>query len=223
MKKNFLKILVLLAVGAIAFLFNRFGLLQKTLDWIHGFGVLGPCVFILVFAMACVFFVPSIIFTFSGGALFGMGIGVPASLAGITLGSTCAFLIGRYLVRGLVEKFFMENKEFQRLSRALQKKGWKIIILARFSPVFPFWLGNYAFGATRIDAWHYALATAIGSLPSTLLFTYLGFLMHDLSSFQASGRARTPQEWALLGFGLLATVFLAWYLRRVAESGEGND
>lgn len=220
MKQKIGKILILLLVAITAVLINKFGLLQRTLDWIEGFGAAGPAVFVLVYVLSCIFFVPSLIFTFSSGALFGVWAGFAFSLAGTAIGSTAAFLIGRYLACGWVEKAFAANNEFQKLARALEKKGWKIIMLARFSPVFPFMIGNYAFGVTRVRTVHYFLATLFGGIPSALLYSYLGFLFRDLSSFQSAGRERTPQEWALIAFGLAATVFLAWYLRKVAENTE---
>ncbi len=217
-KKYGARISIILCIAAVAYLFNRYGLLQKTLDLISGCGIWAPWIFLGVYLLSCVFFVPSFIFTFSSGILFGFWQGFLLSVLGTGLGSLSAFLIGRYLARGWVEKRIEKNREFQRLALALEKKGWKVIMLARFSPLFPFSIGNYAFGVTRVRARDYGLASMLGTIPSALVYAYLGFVTGDFSGLQNGGRERTWGEWALLLLGLAATFFLAWYLRKIAES-----
>jgi len=117
----------------------------------------------------------------------------------------------------LSKKKIAGNEEFQKLASALRRKGWKVIILARFTPVFPFLIGNYAFGVTGIRASHYLMATVLGTIPSAAVYTYMGFVSGDLAQFSQEGRTRTLEEWLLIGFGLIATIVLAWYLRRLAE------
>lgn len=217
MKKNFWRGVLILILAAAVYFLNRYDLLEKMLGWIEGFGVWGPVLFVGLFIVACLFMVPSFIFTFSSGVLFGFGQGAWLSLAGNALGSFAVFLTGRYLARDFVEKRFRGSTQFIRISEALRKKGWKVIVLARLSPVFPFAIGNYAFGTTQIPARHYLFASVLGTIPSTLLYSYLGFITGGLAAFQSSGRIRTWQEWAVLGLGLIATFALAWYLRRIAE------
>lgn len=221
-KSRLLKLGLVCLVGLGIFLAHRYEFLQKILEGIKSLGPAAPGVFAAVYALACVLFVPSFVFSFSGGVLFGFWQGGFLSLIGNTLGSLSAFLIGRYLVREWVEEKFTHNPEFQKLSRAIKKKGWKVILLARFSPIFPFLIGNYAFGATRVHLRHYGIATFIGSMPSVFVCSYLGFLTGDAARAVSSSHARTPQEWALLGFGLAATLFLAWYLRRIAEQEQNT-
>jgi len=222
MKKALPRILFAVFILIAAILLNRSGFLEKTLHWINGCGIWGPIVFVAVYTFACIFFIPSFIFTYSGGILFGLWKGMLLSLIGTGMGSLCAFLIGRYLARDLVEKKIGGNAEFQKLSDALKRKGWKVILLARFSPVFPFLIGNYAFGVTQIKAFHYFIASVLGTIPSALVYTYMGFAAGDLAHLHDQGRTRTPGEWLLLAFGLIATVFLAWYLRKFTEK-ESRD
>ncbi|MBI1977497.1 MAG: TVP38/TMEM64 family protein [Candidatus Omnitrophica bacterium] len=211
------RLLLLVLIGVLAWYFHRSGLLQKTLDWIDSFGRVGPVMFVAVYALTCVFFVPSFVFTFSGGVLFGFWKGILLSLAGTGLGSLTAFFIGRYLARDLIAQRFAGNQVFSKLAEAAQKKGWKIVALARLTPIFPFAIGNYAFGITNIPAPHYLGASLLGTLPSTTLYTYLGTLLGSLRALGAPGRTRTWQEWAFLTLGLIATVSLSYYLGRFAQ------
>lgn len=212
-----LKWLAFSAILALAYGINKYQILQGPLDWIVSLGVWGPAVFILIYILTCVFFVPSIVFSFAAGVLFGLGKGLVFSLIGAGFGALSAFLIGRYLAHDLVAKAFEHNRNFQMIASALKRKGWKIVILARLTPVFPFLVGNYAFGLTRIDAWHYFLASVIGTIPSTMVYVYIGSMLGDWSALGSMDRARTPFEWALLILGLFATIGLVLYLKRVAR------
>lgn len=212
--KILLRVSMAAAILVAAWYFNHTGLLERILDWIRSYGVWGPAVFFLVQILACLFFVPSVLFTFSGGVLFGIYLGFALSLWGVALGSLGALLIGRYLARGLVEKAFGHNPEFQKLAQAMQKKGWKMVCFARLSPVFPFTVGNYAFGLTSIPARHYFGASLLGTIPSTAVYSYLGAITGSLAILGDAHRAKTPLEWILMAVGLAATLFLAYYFRR---------
>ena len=97
-----------------------------------------------------------------------------------------------------------------------RRKGWKIVVLARLSPVFPFLVGNYFFGLTALPAKNYFAASLLGSIPSTAVYVYLGTLSRDLV-LGGSARSRTPAEWILFFAGLAVTAILTIYLRRVAR------
>ena len=65
--------------------------------WINDAGVLAPIVFMLIYALATVLFLPGSVITLAGGALFGPVLGTFYNLTGATLGAVLAFLISRYL------------------------------------------------------------------------------------------------------------------------------
>ncbi|HTL48959.1 MAG TPA: TVP38/TMEM64 family protein [Verrucomicrobiae bacterium] len=214
--KAFFKAFTAAVILGCAYYFNKAGLFQRTLEWIQGLGPWAPAVFLGVYILTCIFFAPSFVFTFASGILFGLWKGTLLSVLGAGLGSTAAFLIGRTMARDVVAKAFAANREFQALQEAVKEKGWKIILLARLSPIFPFLVGNYAFGLTRIPPAQYFFATMVGTLPSSTVYVYLGTITGNLALVNASGRTRTPAEWALLAVGLAATVGLSLYLRGIA-------
>lgn len=216
--QNFLKVLALIAVAALIWSVNRSGIFQKTLDWIQTLGVWAAPVFVFLYALSCVCFVPGFIFAVAAGILFGVVKGALLSLAGGGLGAASAFLIGRHLARAPVQRFLEKNREFNAIESAVCVRGWKIIVLARLSPIFPFLIGNYAFGLTRLSVWEYFFASVAGSIPSAFVAAYAGTLLGNLSFLESPGRGRSPADWALLAGGLAATVILSLYLRRVAET-----
>lgn len=211
-----IKIIVFSGILFGAYSVNRSGHLQTIIHWIEGLGPAAPAVFLLIYTVAAIFFIPSFLLTFAGGFLFNFWTAGALSILGSGLGAVSAFLIGRYLARDAVEKRASRIKEFGRIAALAEKKGWKIVLLARLSPIFPFLIGNYAFGTTRIPAPHYFFASLVGTIPSTLVYTYSGRLAGSLAA--VNSRARTPQEWALLVIGLVASVAVSFYLRRLAQS-----
>jgi len=99
------------------------------------------------------------------------------------------------------------------MDRAVTSEGWKIVLLTRLSPVFPFTLLNYAFGLTRVRLRDYVLASWIGMMPGTVLYVYLG----SLARAGVTPQERTPTEWAFYGVGLAATVWVAVMVTRLAR------
>jgi len=134
-----------------------------------------------------------------------------------TLGATCAFLVGRYFVRGWVSKKIEGNVKFKSIDEAVAKEGWKIVGLTRLSPIFPFNLLNYAFGLTKVSLRDYFLASWVGMIPGTIMYVYIGSLAGSLATVGTGDRARTPAEWALYVVGLIATVAVSVYVTRIAK------
>src|SRR5437773_2797319 len=199
-------------VLAVKFLHFR-DLLKAALDWIGKLGAWGPVIFIGIYIVATVLFIPGSVLTLGAGALFGVVLGSVCVSISATLGATAAFLVGRYLARDAIARKIEKNEKFATIDRAVAGEGWKIILLTRLSPVFPFTLLNYAFGLTRVKLSHYVLASWIGMIPGTVMYVYLGSLVN----VGAGHRQRTTGEWVLYGVGLLATVTVTVFVTRLAR------
>ena len=182
--------IILIVVGLIAILYgaHRIGAgpwLTNALDWIRGLGALAPIVFIAIYIAACVAFLPGSILTIGAGVIFGVVRGSIYVSIAATLGATAAFLVGRYLARDWVRARLEGNAKFKAIDEAVGREGWKIVILTRLSPVFPFNLLNYAYGLTRVTLRDYFFASWVGMIPGTILYVYIGSLSGDL---RARGR-----------------------------------
>src|SRR6266550_1985746 len=188
-------------------------LLKSALDWIGKLGPWGPVIFIALYIVATVFFIPGSVLTLGAGAVFGVVLGSVYVSISATLGATAAFLVGRYLARDAIARKIQKNERFATIDRAVADEGWKIVLLTRLSPVFPFTLLNYAFGLTRVRLSHYVLASWIGMMPGTVMYVYLGSLVN----VGAGHRQRTTGEWGLYGVGLLATIAVTIFVTRVAR------
>ncbi len=202
-------LLVLLALR----FFHAPELLKEALDWISRLGPWGPVIFIGVYVLATVLFIPGSVLTLGAGALFGVALGSVCVSVSATLGATAAFLVGRYLARDAVARKVESNERFAAIDRAVADEGWKIVLLTRLSPIFPFTLLNYAFGLTRIPLSHYLLASWVGMIPGTVMYVYLGSLVH----VGTGRRHRTVGEWVIYGVGLLATLAVTIFVTRLAR------
>jgi uncharacterized membrane protein YdjX (TVP38/TMEM64 family) len=207
--------LIALAIAAIVLirLLHLGAVFAALLDHVRDLGALAPLLFMLLYIVGTVGFVPGSILTLGGGAIFGLVWGSLYVSIAATIGATLAFLIGRYAAREWVRGKLAENPRFNAVDKAVSRRGWRIVALVRLSPLFPFNLINYAFGLTGVPLLDYFLATWVGILPGTILYVYIGSLGGKLAQ---PGTHRTPLEWAIDAIGLLATIGVVVYVGRIA-------
>src|SRR5258706_622544 len=112
--------------------------LKQSLDWISSLGPWAPLIFIGIYILACILFIPGSILTLGAGVIFGVAKGSLIVSVGATLGATAAFLVGRYFAREAIAKKIEGNPKFKAVDEAVAKEGWKIVGLMRLSPILPF-------------------------------------------------------------------------------------
>lgn len=212
---------VLLTLAAVAVLVvagrQAGALIPAFSAWVDGLGVWGPVVFVAGYAIAAVAFVPGSLLTLAAGAIFGLGKGTALVFIAATLGASAAFLVSRYLARGFVERRLAGNERFAAIDQAIGAQGWKIVLLLRLSPVFPFNLLNYALGLTRVRFADYVVAS-VGMLPGTLLYVYYGKVAGDVARLAGGAPTeRGPAYYGVLALGLVATVVVTTLVTRTAR------
>jgi len=180
-----------------------------------GQGIRGMVLFALASGVSVVFLFPGSVLMTAAGAAFGLTRGFLTAQAGATLGAGLAFLVSRYVARRRVERWVSSKPRFAAVDEAVGKEGWKIVLLTRCCPIFPYVFQNYAFGLTRVSFGHYALGSFLGLVPTTLAFAYLGSL--GRSGAEAASGSGSTLELVLRGFGLLATIAVSVYLARLSR------
>jgi uncharacterized membrane protein YdjX (TVP38/TMEM64 family)/rhodanese-related sulfurtransferase len=168
-------------------------------QWVQEAGLAGPLVFMAIYAIATVFFLPGSVLTLAGGALFGPILGTFYNLTGATIGAVLAFLVARYLASDWVEQ--KAGGRLKQLKQGVEGEGWRFVAFVRLVPLFPFNLLNYALGLTRIRLSHYLIATYLFMLPGAIAYTYLGYAGREA----VAGSEGLIQK-ALLALALLAVV-----------------
>lgn len=145
--------------------------LQNLKGWINGFGALGPIIYIFLYIAACLFFLPGLPVALLAGFAFGPVWGTVYASIGSTLGACAAFLVARYAARSMVEGWAGNNPAFKKIDEGVKNQGWRMLMITRLVPAFPFNVQNYAYGLTSIGFLTYALVSWVCMLPGTIAFT----------------------------------------------------
>jgi uncharacterized membrane protein YdjX (TVP38/TMEM64 family) len=169
------------------------------------------------YVVACVLFLPGSVLTLGAGFVLKTLWGTATVSAGSTLGACAAFLVGRTVARRWIERKLQGNARFAAIDRAVGRQGFKIVLLTRLSPVFPFNLLNYGFGLTKVRFWHYALASWIGMFPWTVVYIYVGAGLGSLAEAAAGKVAQGPLARLFFWLGLAVAVAVAVFVARVAR------
>ena len=174
-------------------------------------GRLAPVMFVGVFALATLLFVPGSIFGLAGGALFGPLWGAVWNLAGGTLGATAAFLFARFIAGDWVAA--RAQGRLKAILAGVEAEGWRFVALTRLVPVVPFNLLNYALGLTRISLSQYLLTTLVCMVPGTAAYAWLG----HAGRVAVEGNS-DALRYAALGFAALAlVVFVPRLIRQLKQ------
>ena len=216
--------LIAVVVATLIITAKQFGLVGYTqntlinaLEWVRDLGWLGAVIFIGIYIVATVAFLPGSILTLGAGVIFGVVQGSILVFFGATIGATFAFLVGRYLARGWVSQKIAGNEKFKAIDAAVGKEGLKIVTLLRLSPVFPFNLLNYGMGVTSVSLKDYFLGS-VGMIPGTIMYVYLGSLATNLATIGSSEQPTDETiQWVIRIVGFIATVAVTVYVTKVAQ------
>lgn len=191
--------------------------MESILEFVARIGPYGPAALILIYILACVTAFPASILTLAAGFLFGVWNGYWTVVAGSLLGASAAFWIGRTVGREWIRRKAEKFSAFAAIDRAVATEGFKIVLLTRLSPVFPFNIQNFAYGVTGVSFRKYVWASWIGMIPGTILFVYLGSAMKSLSDV-VSGKIQPGmgQKILLVG-GIAATAAVTVVAARIAR------
>lgn len=179
-----LRIMLLLSILGIAGAL-RFAGVDQYLDMTHIEYLLTLCkecppfLYILILSLAPVFFMPGFPFVMAGGILYGHTWGLVYAMTGATLGAGLSFLLSRYIAKQWVSSALSETK-WAKLQEMTRNHGWKIVVVLRLVPLFPYTPLNYGLGLTNIKFLHYIIATFFGILPACTAFILFSSSLLDL-------------------------------------------
>src|SRR5690349_21915622 len=210
-------LVIIIAIGALGYL------LLPLRDWssqfetyIRSLGALGPLLFAFAYMVLTVVLFPASILTLGAGSLFGLKTGFFAALLGANLGALCSFLLARSFLRDRVVRWTAAHPKFRFLDEAIGKQGFKMVLLCRLSPIFPFILLNYFLGLTSVRTAAYVCANLLGMVPAMFLFVYAGAAARETLESQPTGPADFYQQ-ILKYVGLVATLAVFVVITRVAR------
>ncbi len=220
-KKNIRLTAAVLIITAAVILFRVFDLSSRLTDmliWIKGLGWMGIVVYFFLYIAACIFVVPGSVLSLGAGFIYGVIQGSLMVSVSSTAGASAAFLLGRYLARSRIERKVAGNPSFMEIDSSIKNKGWKIVMLLRLSPVFPFNTLNYVLGLTGVRFIDYVLASWIGMIPGTVMYVYIGSAAGSLASISSGlERQRSVVEWMIYAIGLMAAVAVTIMITKMAK------
>ena len=188
------------------------------ISWVRAAGVWGALLFAGIYIAATVMLIPGSILTLGAGFVYGPLWGTLLVSPASVMGAFIAFSLARGRLRSSVEDKVKGNARFQAVDKAIGDQGFKIVTLLRLSPVFPFIFLNYALGLTGVRRSEYILASFLGMLPGTILFTYLGSLVPSVTELAAGSQQTAPATQNLLLWGgFIATLIATLYITRLAR------
>jgi uncharacterized membrane protein YdjX (TVP38/TMEM64 family) len=191
--------------------------IARFLEWVQGAGLWGALLFGLAYIPAAVLFVPASVLTLGAGFIFGVVKGTAIVSLGSTAGAAAAFTVARTVGHDWIAGRVAGYPPLDAIGRAVESEAFKIVLLTRLSPLFPFNLLNYAFGLSSVPFRTYVLASWIGMLPGTLMYIYLGSAAQSVAALLSGELRRTPGQQAMFAAGLVATVVVTTIVTRAAR------
>ncbi|MDH6576846.1 VTT domain-containing protein [Kitasatospora sp. MAP5-34] len=130
-------------------------------------------VFLAVYALGTLAFVPKPALNAAAGLLLGVTVGLPLAVLGTTLGAALAFALGRSLGRDALRPL-LKAKVLAALDRRLTEQGFRSVLLLRLIPGIPFQAANYGAAFSGVRTAPFLSATALGVLPGTAAYVVAG-------------------------------------------------
>lgn len=157
---------------------------------------------------------PAFLLTFANANLFGWWQGAILSWTSAMAGAAVCFYIARILGRDVAEKLTSKTGLAQ-IDIFFEKYGKNTILICRLLPFISFDIVSYAAGLTSMSFGAFMVATGVGQLPATIVYSYVGGML--------TGGAQLLVTALLILFALSALIFLMRkiYMDRQARKG-GN-
>src|SRR5664279_2848237 len=178
---------------------------QRVVHWGAGGAVCYP----FLFAGCNILLLPGGILCVGAGLFFGLWWGFFIVFTGNAIGAAISFALSRWLAGRWFRQKFSQNATFQALEPAVEREGWKIILLSQLHPLFPTSLLNYLYGLNRISFLSYMFWASVGQAPGLFLYAYLGTLGQlGLNLVRGKSHPRAIEYWVWGGGFLLSVVVL---------------
>lgn len=183
---------------------------EKIKEYILSFGLLAPVIsFLLMIFQSVMAPLPAFLITFTNAALFGWVYGALLSWFSAMVGAILCFYIAKMLGREFVEKITSKTA-LDSFDGFFEKHGKYAILIARLLPFISFDIVSYAAGLTKIKLRDFIIATGLGQLPATLVYSYAGEMLTGGYKYFIYGLL------SLFSFSVLIYLLKRLYVKRTA-------
>lgn len=188
-------------------------------------GILAPAVFVVIWVVVSVALLPALPVSIVGGLIFGAVWGSVWTTIGANLGAAAAFLIGRYAARDMVAGWVRTNRVLARIDDGVERHGWRMLMITRLVPIFPFNLQNYVYGLTGIRFTTYVLVTLPCMIPGTIAYNFAAGSAREvlLSGGRPDAIRDTLVYVAVAAVAFVLLSFIPGWVRRRFDAAEVVD
>lgn len=169
-------------------------------DFVASYGAYAAVIsFLLMILQSIAAPLPAFLITFANANLFGWWQGAILSWSSAMAGAAVCFFIARILGRDVAEKL-TSKAGLKQIDTFFEKYGKNTILICRLLPFISFDIVSYAAGLTSISFGAFFLATGLGQLPATIVYSYVGGML--------TGGAKMFVTGLMLLFALSALIVL---------------
>lgn len=173
--------------------------IESLKDYILSFGVWAPVISIfLMMFQSIIAPLPAFVITFANAWVFGWVAGAFYSWTGAMLGALLCFYISKFLGRPVAEKI-VTRRALKKMDRFFEMYGNATILICRLVPFISFDVVSYAAGLTSMSVFSFLVATGVGQLPATLVYSFVGGSL---------GQEAKVMLYGIIGFCLLVVISL---------------
>lgn len=148
--------------------------LNQVINYIRSYGPYAVVIsFILMVVQNITLFIPSFIIALANAAIFGWVNGTLLSWISSMTGAVCCFYISRLLGQDIVMDLFSLSM-IKRIELFFERYGRWSILICRLLPFISYNLVSYMAGLTPMSIWSFIIATGLGQLPATIVYSYIG-------------------------------------------------
>jgi uncharacterized membrane protein YdjX (TVP38/TMEM64 family) len=186
-------------VNGIFMLFSYMSI-ESIAVYIRSFGIYAVLVsFLLMVFQSVAAPLPAFLITFANAAIFGWWQGALLSWISSMAGAALCFGIARVLGRDAVEKL-TSKYAMASVEGFFEKYGKHTILVCRLLPFVSFDFVSYAAGLTSTGFLTFIVATGIGQLPATVVYSYVGGML--------TGGAQMIVTTLLILFAITVLIFM---------------
>jgi len=184
-------------------------------SWITKLGPGGVFAFIGLFVLATSFLLPDTVLCIIAGALFGLGWGVAAVLAGSMLAGAMQYALSRKLLRARIQRMLAARPSLAAIQRAVGRDEIRLQVLLRLTPLNPTTI-SYLLGAAGVRFSGFLIA-CLALTPNLVIEVYFGHVgKHAARLIGSNARTAHLHDLAIIG-GLAVCVAVMVLVSRMAR------
>lgn len=186
-------------VNGIIMIFSSMSV-DNVIGFIRSYGVYAVVIsFLLMVFQSVAAPLPAFLITFANAAIWGWWKGAILSWSSAMVGAIVCFYIARILGREAVEKLTTKTA-VSSVDKFFERYGKSTILICRLLPFVSFDFVSYAAGLTSMSLASFLIATGVGQLPATIVYSYVGGML--------TGSVKTVVTGLFIAFALFALTFM---------------